>query len=255
MIAGVTSGLAALGPEASVTWICAALSDADRAVARSQDAGVRDEDGIPVRMLDIAPETFDRAYNNVANSALWFLLHQLFDTPNQPQFGRGFRGDWAAYLAYNEAFADALTREARTRQTPAAGGLRVLIQDYHLCLAPRLLRERLGDAARDAGIAHFCHTPWAPPDYYRMLPEEMGRAILDGMLAADRAGFHAERWALAFVQCCAAILGADVAAAGPAWLVTYRGHVTEVAVHPLGVDAPALRERARAGDVRAHVGA
>ncbi len=37
--------------------------------------------------------------------------------------------------------------------------------------------------------------------------------------------------------------------------MTYRGHVTEVAVHPLGVDAPALRERAQADDVRAHVGA
>jgi len=253
MIAGVTDGLAALGPQADVTWICAALSDADRAAARRQDAGACDEDGIPVRMLDIPPDTFDRAYNNVANSTLWFLHHLLFDTPNQPQFGREFRRDWAAYLAYNEAFADAVAQEALSRAP--SGGLRVLIQDYHLCLAPRMVRERLGDAAGEAGIAHFCHTPWAPPDYYRMLPEEMGRAILDGMLAADRAGFHAERWALAFVQCCTAILGADVAAAGPAWRVTYRGHVTEVAVHPLGVDAAALRERARAGDVRAHVGA
>jgi trehalose 6-phosphate synthase len=36
--------------------------------------------------------------------------------------------------------------------------------------------------------------------------------------------------------------------------VRYRGHLTEVAVHPLGVDAPALRTRAQAQDVRAHVG-
>jgi trehalose 6-phosphate synthase len=253
MIAGVTSGLAALGPEASVTWICAALSDADRTVARQQDAGVRDQAGIPVRMLDIPPDTFDRAYNNVANSALWFVHHLLFDTPNQPRFGREFRRDWESYLTYNEAFANALTQEAE-RVQPPSGGLRVLIQDYHLSLAPRLLRNRLGDDARDAGIAHFSHTPWAPPEYYRMLPGEVGRALLDGILGADHAGFHAERWATAFVQCCAAILGADVAPAGGTWRVTYRGHVTEVAVHPLGVDAPALRDRARAGDVRAHVG-
>ena len=109
MIAGVTDGLAALGPEASATWICAALSDADRAVARAQDTGRATRSGIPVRMLDIAPDIFDRAYNRVANSALWFLLHQLFDTPNQPRFGREFRRDWESYLAYNEAFADALT--------------------------------------------------------------------------------------------------------------------------------------------------
>jgi trehalose 6-phosphate synthase len=259
MIAGVSSGLAALGPEASVTWICAALSDADRMVARQQEVGAWDESGVPVRMLDIPPGTFDRAYNNVANSALWFAHHLLFDTPNQPRFGREFRRDWESYLAYNEAFANALTQEARTwdtwRDQPPSGGLRVLIQDYHLSLAPRLLRERLGDAARDAGLAHFSHTPWAPPDYYRMLPAPVCWALLDGILGADHVGFHAERWAAAFVQCCAAILGADVAPAGAGWRVTHRGHVSEVGVHPLGVDAPALRDRARAQDVRAHVDA
>jgi trehalose 6-phosphate synthase len=275
MIAGVTEGLAALGPEADVTWICTALSDADRAAAAQQDAAARADgaharDGIRVRMLDIPPDIFDRAYNHVANSALWFVHHLLFDTPNQPLFGHEFRRDWESYLVYNEAFAGALTQEAREalsqkalsrkalslgagRERRPSGAPRILIQDYHLCLAPRMLRDRLGEAARDIGIAHFSHTPWAPPDYYRMLPEQVGRALLDGILGADHAGFHAERWAAAFVQCCAAMLGADVAPAGATWRVTYRGHVTEVAAHPLGVDAPALRERARAADVRAHV--
>ena len=39
----------------------------------------------------------------------------------------------------------------------------------------------------------------------------MGRALLDGILGADYAGFHAERWATAFMDCCAVLLGADVA--------------------------------------------
>jgi len=261
MIAGVADGLAALGPEASATWICAALSDADRAVAR-QDTGRHDEDGIPVRMLDIPADVFDRAYNNVANSALWFVHHMLFDTPNQPQFKHGFRRDWEAYLAYNAAFADAVAEEA-AREQPPSDRLQVLIQDYHLCLTPRLLRERLGDITRDAGIGHFCHTPWAPPDYYRLLPAEVGRALLDGMLGADRAGFHAERWAAAFMDCCTALLGAEVEHTGlpagqdrgPVGQVTYQDRVTEVAVHPLGVDAAELRARARAGDVQAHLSA
>jgi trehalose 6-phosphate synthase len=325
MIAGVTSGLAAVGPDAEVTWICAALSDADRAVARQQDAGTLDQGhqvDTPVRMLDIPPDTFDRAYNNVANSTLWFVHHLLFDTPNQPQFGRQFRRDWESYLAYNEAFADALAEDALAGQAladegPAVGaereqapsGVCVLVQDYHLSLAPRLLRDRLGEASRDIGIAHFSHTPWAPPDYYRMLPVEVGRTLLDGILGADHVGFHAGRWAAAFLDCCEAILGADVdragqedpgpgtagpgtagpgtagpgrtdpgrtdpgrtdpgrtdpgrtgpggtdpGSSGTAGRVTYRGHVTQVAVHPLGVDAPALRARAREQDVRAHVG-
>jgi trehalose 6-phosphate synthase len=254
LVAGVAEGLAAMTPEAEVSWICAALSDADRAAARQRAAGPAEPGAVPVRMLDIPPEVFDRAYNNVANSVLWFVQHLLFDTPNQPRFGREFRRDWAAYQAYNEAFADAMADEAMTG-TP--DGVRVLVQDYHLSLAPRLLRNRLGGARADLGIAHFSHTPWAPPDYYRMLPAEVGEALLDGMLGADHVGFHARRWAAAFLDCCEVILGAQVSRAGDdgdlAGRVVHRGYVTEVAVHPLGVDAPALRARARADDVRAHV--
>ena len=257
MIAGVISGLAAVAPETRVTWICAALSDADRAVARWQDAGAVEQDGIPVRMLDIPADTFDRAYNSVANSALWFLHHLLFDTPNQPQFGQGFRRDWQSYLAYNEAFATALAEEALAEDGPGAD-IRVLVQDYHLSLAPRLLRERLDGASRDIRVGHFSHTPWAPPDYYRILPGDVGRAVLDGMLGADSVGFHAERWAAAFLDCCQTILGAQVSRTGTGGAdtvgrVIHRGRVTEVTVHPLGVDVPALRARAQAGDVRGHV--
>jgi trehalose 6-phosphate synthase len=251
LVAGVAEGLAALGPEAEVSWICAALSDADRAAAHLRAADLSEPGAVPVRMLDISPEVFERAYNNVANSVLWFVQHLLFDTPNQPRFGREFRRDWAAYRAYNEAFADALADEA------AGTSASVLIQDYHLCLAPRLLRDRLGGQAADAGIAHFSHTPWAPPDYYRMLPVEVSEALLDGMLGADHVGFHARRWAAAFLDCCEAVLGARVdrtdGGSNPVGRVIHRGKVTEVAVHPLGVDATALRARARAGDVRAHV--
>ena len=128
MIAGVISGLAAVAPETDVTWICAALSDADRAAAHQPATGIEDQDGVLVRMLDIPPEVFDRAYNNVANSTLWFLHHLLFDTPSQPRFDRSFAGDWACYLAYNEAFAEALADQALAGQDlpwvpgPAAHG-------------------------------------------------------------------------------------------------------------------------------------
>ncbi len=277
LIAGMTPGVAAVAAQAEVIWICAAFTDADRAAAHQWGAGSEDPADppatlgaqgtriaadVPVRMLDIPQDTFDRAYNNVANSTLWFVHHMLFDTPHQPLFGREFRRDWESYLAYNQAFADALADEvlaqgARREQAPPAGTC-VLIQDYHLSLAPRLLRERLGDTARDLGVAHFSHTPWAPPRYYRLLPREVGRALLDGMLGADHLGFHAEWWAAAFLDCCEAILGADVSrsdSADAVGRVVHRGHVTKVGVHPLGVDAPALRARAAADDVQAYVAA
>src|SRR5580658_8005682 len=266
LIAGLTSGLAALGTLDQVTWICAALSDADRAAARQQDgAGVKASGEPAVRMLDIPQRTFEGAYNSVANATLWFVHHMLFDTPNQPQFGLAFRQDWDAYVLYNQAFADALAVQAGHRPVPP-GGVRALIQDYHLALAPRMLRDRADGRPPGLRIAHFSHTPWAPPAYYRMLPDEAGRGVLDGMLGADHVGFLCDRWAAAFLDCCAAFLGADVdladpqdcpagagRTAGPLARVSYRDHVTEVAVHPLGVDAPALRARAKDGDVRAQI--
>jgi trehalose 6-phosphate synthase len=257
MVSGVASGLASVPPQAEVSWLCAPLSDADRALARQDRA--QDPEGVLVRMLDIPEDTFERAYNNVANSALWFVHHMLFDTPNQPRFGGQFRRDWESYLAYNATFADALAGEALadggSQDRSPAAGTRVLVQDYHLSLVPRLLRERLDGGSGDIRIAHFSHTPWAPPDYYRILPDEMALAVLDGILGADHVGFHAGRWATAFLDCCEAILGADVerGQGRDAGRVAHRGHVTQVGVHPLGVDAPALRARALAADVRAHM--
>lgn len=241
LISGLISGLAAVAADGGVLWLCAALSDADREAARRGERAAGAPGEALVRMLDIPADTFDAAYNGIANSVLWFVHHLLFDTPNQPRFGAEFRRDWNAYVAYNEAFADALAEEYVT-------GTRVIIQDYHLALAPRLLRDRHPGAR----IAHFEHTPWAPPDYYRMLPDDVAAAILDGMLGADHAGFLAERWAAAFLDCCEAVLGARVSrSAAGAGQVSYRGRVTEVAVHSLGVDAQALRARGRRADVRA----
>ena len=240
MVSGLTSGLAAAAADGGVLWLCTALSDADRAAAR-QGARAAEHGEPAVRMLDIPSEIFDAAYNGIANSVLWFVHHLLFDTPNQPRFGVEFRRDWAAYRAYNEAFAVALAEES-------VADTRVLIQDYHLALAPRMLRDRRPDAR----IAHFQHTPWAPPEYYRILPGEVAAAILDGMLGADHAGFLAERWASAFLDCCEVVLGARVMrGAGGGGRVSHRGRVTDVAVHPLGVDSAALRARAGEADVRA----
>jgi trehalose 6-phosphate synthase len=239
MVSGLTSGLAAVAADGGALWLCAALSAADREVARRPELAPAGPGEVPVRMLDIPPDVFEAAYNRVSNSVLWFVHHLLFDTPNQPRFDTAFRADWADYVAYNEAFAAALAHEC-------APETRVLIQDYHLSLAPRLLRDRY-PAAR---IAHFEHTPWAPPEYFRLLPGEVAVAILDGMLGADHAGFLAWQWADAFLNCCEAVLGAQVTRSRPgAGRVSHRGHVTEVAVHPLGVDAEELRARSRRADV------
>ena len=232
---GLVSALAGVGGD--ILWVCAALSDADRAAARRVDDGRLDAYGAgAVRMLEIPAGTFHRAYNAIANSTLWFVHHMLYDSPNTPHFDARSRRDWQSYEAYNAAFADALARDAQP-------GAKVAVQDYHLSLAPAMLRDRRPDLK----IVHFSHTPWAPPEYYRLLPDDIGRQVLEGILGADHAGFLAERWADAFIDCCAAFLGARVDSV--ARTVTHAGRVTRIGVHALGIDGPSLRARATQSDV------
>ncbi|TXS55724.1 trehalose-6-phosphate synthase [Streptomyces sp. t39] len=215
---GLVSGLSAIGSGEQSLWVCAALGDGDREAVRR---GV----GEPgVRMLDIDPAVHADAYNGIANSVLWFVHHMLYQTPLEPAFDQEFRRQWDSYRAYNRAFAEALAEAA----APEAA---VLVQDYHLALTPGMLRE----LRPDLRIGHFSHTPWAPPEYFGLLPDDIAEELLRGMLGADRLGFLTRRWADAFTACCDHLVGG-----------TGR---TGTGVHGLGADADFLRERAHRPDV------
>ncbi|MCW5250792.1 MULTISPECIES: alpha,alpha-trehalose-phosphate synthase (UDP-forming) [unclassified Streptomyces] len=221
---GLVSGLSAIGPDAGALWVCSAMGDGDREAVR-RGAG---EDG--VRMLDVPADVHADAYNGIANSVLWFVHHMLYQTPLEPVFDTGFRRQWASYETYNRAFAGALAEEA-------AEGAVVLVQDYHLALVPGMLRE----LRPDLRIGHFSHTPWAPADYFRMLPDDIAERLLRGMLGADRLGFLTRRWADAFTGCCEALVGGT--------------GDTAVGVHGLGADGEFLRERAHRPDVEERMAA
>ncbi|MFI8948115.1 trehalose-6-phosphate synthase [Streptomyces sp. NPDC053750] len=215
---GLVSGLSAIGPDAGALWVCSALGDGDREAVRR---GVG-EDG--VRMLDVPADVHADAYNGIANSVLWFVHHMLYQTPLEPVFDGEFRLQWASYEAYNRAFAEALAEEA-------AEGAVAIVQDYHLTLVPGMLRE----LRPDLRIGHFSHTPWAPVDYFRVLPDDIAEQVLRGMLGADRLGFLTRRWADAFTACCDALVGGLGG--------------TEIGVHGLGADADFLRKRSHEADV------
>ena len=219
---GLVSGLGPAVRSGVALWVCAALSEGDRAAAAAGAV----EPG--VRMVVLDPIVLDRAYNAVANSTLWFLHHLMWNTPFTPTFDATFRRDWAAYRSYNQAFAEALA------EATDHGG-RVVVQDYHLTLVPGILRS----LRPDLRIAHFSHTPFTNPELLRVLPDDIATELLTGMLGADHLGFLCQRWADAFVACAAAHLGVDAS--------------EKVGVHPLGVDAVDLRERASMPDVEARL--
>lgn len=232
---GLVSALRPVMAGGKATWVCAALGDGDRQAASAapnghlQQAG-HDTDGAAVRMLALDPLTHARAYNGIANGTLWFLTHHLYDSANSPTFDLAWRRLWDSYVEVNQAFADAIAEEVEQ-------GGSVVVQDYHLFLVPRLLRQRRPDVR----IGLFTHTPWSDPAIFTMLPDDIRRTLLEGLLGADAVGFHTRRWADAFLACAEAELGPDAA----------RGE--RVRVHPIGVDADELRERAAQPDVHARL--
>jgi trehalose 6-phosphate synthase len=218
---GLVTALAGLLAHHDVTWVASAMTDEDRAVAAEHGGSFEETtgDGAPYRLRLVAhdPAAYDRFYNVVANPTLWFLQHYLWGLRSEPELGPEFHEAWeGGYVPVNEGFAAAALEELE-REPDAA----VLFQDYHLYLAPRIVRE----ARPDVVTSHFLHIPWPEPDYWCALPGHVRRAIHEGLLANDVVGFHTERWKRAFLAC------ADRFVPGR------QEPETRVVAHPISVDS------------------
>jgi trehalose 6-phosphate synthase len=202
---GLVTALRSLVSYHDVTWIASAITEEDRAVAgRTFEETARY--GSPYRLHLIAhdAQAYDWYYNVVSNPMLWFVQHSLWELPYTPRVDGAFHRAWQhGYVTVNEAFAAAVLEELE-RQPDAA----VFFHDYHLYLAPRLVRERR--ASRP--MLHFVHIPWPQPDYWRILPRDIRSAIHDGLIANDLVGFHAERWRGNFIYSVHELLGEDATA-------------------------------------------
>ena len=214
---GLATALRGFVAHHDVTWIASAMSDEDRVVAGErggESIEERTRTGVPYRLRLLAhdPVAYDRYYNVVANGTLWFLQHYLWGLAAEPELGPDFRIAWTeGYESVNRAFADAVVDELD--REPAAA---VCFHDYHLYLAPAFVREHR-PAAR---LTHFIHIPWVQSDYWQVLPDDIRRAVHEGVCANDIVGFHTERWRRNFRQSCAA----------------FGDCRTETTVNPIGID-------------------
>ena len=224
---GLVTALAPLVSHHDVTWIASAISEEDHAVAAGGpvEETARDGSRYRLRLVPHPPEAYEAYYNVVANPALWFVQHGLWERKHDPD--RDLRPAWdMGYVAVNRGFAAAVLEELE--REPAAF---VFFHDYHLYVAPRLVRERRPDVP----IAHFIHIPWVDRAGWSVLPAEIVTAIHEGLLSCDVVGFHTNRWRDAFLASADA-LGLDAGAA----LVT---------AHPISIDPAEFEALARSEPV------
>jgi trehalose 6-phosphate synthase len=214
----LAAALSAGGEEA--VWVATARGELERRVAAA--GGLETGDGsASLRFVDVGEAIYRAAYDVVANSTLWFLLHGLFDLSRRPLFDRRFREAWQSFREFNAAFAERICEES-------AQHARVLVNDYHLPLVGRLLAEKRPDLK----TVHFTHTPFPTPAELGVLPRDVAQELLAGLAGFGACGFHTARWERAFAECAGAVLGG----APPAFNA------------PLGADRPRLEEVAGSPD-------
>ncbi len=215
---GLVTALRGLLDHHDVTWIASAITDEDRRVAEEDNGSGN------VVLVAHDPDAYDRYYNVVANPMLWFVHHQLWGRAFRPEIGRDFHDAWRCYEEVNRNFAEAVVAQLDGRP-----GAAVLFHDYHLYVAPKLVRA----ARPDAVLAQFVHIPW--PVDWTVLPEPMRREVHDGLLANDVVGFHTERWARNFQLSCEQTVGG-----------CGRTHVTH---HAISIDSAEFDELAESDEV------
>lgn len=156
------------------TWVAHGSGTADRLVVdRRGRLGLPPEaPRYTLRRVWLSRKEEEGYYYGLANRALWPLCHTVY---TRPYFSRA---EWETYRSVNEKFRDAVLEEAE------GGAVIVFIQDYHLALLPRLLK----DVRPDLKILHFWHIPWPNPEAFRIFP--WGEELIDGLLGNDLLGFH-----------------------------------------------------------------
>lgn len=221
----------------SGTWIAHGSGSADRDVVDAHDrvAAPVEEPGYQLRRLWLTAEEERGYYYGFANEGLWPLCHIAHVRPT-------FRSaDWVQYERVNRKFADAVLAEARS-DDPV-----VLVQDYHLALVPRMIRERLPNAT----IITFWHIPWPNPEAFAICPWR--DELLDGLLGSSILGFHTQFHCNNFADTVDRQLEARVDR--ETFGVSYRGARTLVKRYPISVEWPpsALRTVSSVATCRATI--
>ena len=234
---GMTTALDPVMQVLGGAWVASASGNADREVS---DAHGRlpvppNNPSYTLRRLWLSKDQEEKYYYGFSNGALWPLCHAVYIRPT-------FDAEaWKSYEEVNHLFADAILDEMGGKEAF------VFLQDFHLALVPRLLKE----SGANVTVAHFWHIPWPTSDVFQTCP--WAKQILDGLLGNDLFGFHTRYHCNNFLETVDKTLECRVDYGN--YSVTRGEHQTLVRPFPISVDfeaisqgaagAPVQRERAR----------
>ncbi len=240
---GLVTALSGLMAAVEAVWVSCAMTEEDRRVA-AQNASVRRPASQPyLNMRFIAPpaEEYDRYFNTISNPLLWFIQHYLWDLSRTPVMDVRTQQAWEeGYVPVNRRMADQVVAECQR----AARRPLVMLHDYHFYLAPGMIRSRLPEAL----LQHFIHIPWPTAEYWKILPEHMRNAIVEGLLGNNIVGFHTDTSVVNFLVTCQRLLGLEIDFAQRT--VLYQGRPVWVRAYPISINVQEFERRADSAPVQ-----
>ncbi len=214
---GVVSALDDILKVTGGTWVAWGSGSGDRDIVDDKKR-VRvppENPSYTLKRVWLTPSEADNYYHGYSNQVLWPLCHITLD---RVYFRKRF---WEDYKRVNQYFADAIFEEADEDSI-------VWVHDYHLCLVPLLLREKMPYLT----VAHFWHIPWPDWSVFRVCPH--AKEILEGLLGNDLIGFQIPLFVKNFLDCVREYLDADIDYQRAA--INYKGHTTRLKSFPISID-------------------
>jgi trehalose-6-phosphate synthase len=171
---GLTVALDPVMKACGGTWIAHGSGDADAYVVDKNNKVMVPPQApqYSLRRVWLSRDDEEGYYYRFSNESLWPLCHIAYTAPLFAEWS------WNTYKKVNQFFADNVLDEVGDRKAF------VFVQDYHLALVPRMIKERNPNII----VAQFWHIPWPNREAFRICPWQ--EEILDGLLGNDLLGFH-----------------------------------------------------------------
>ncbi|KAJ2786097.1 Trehalose-6-P synthase/phosphatase complex subunit [Coemansia javaensis] len=172
----------------------------------------------------VSDKEFEGHYGRFSKQLIWPAFHYIM--PEMPQWHGWEKSAYEATLATCKRFADRIAEVYRE-------GDIIWVNDYHLMLLPRLLRERLPAAK----IGFFLHIPFPSSEIFRCL--HVRKELLEGMLGADVVGLQTFAYKRHFIQTAKRVLGVEGSPSG----LTIGGRHVAVGQYAMGLDAASVESK------------
>ena len=220
-------------------WVSSAIGEYDHEMNNKHDCKVPiplDKPEYYLQFIKTDEDIYNGFNGKFANPLLWFIHHSMWNPPYSPCADDEMHHAWQSYQYVNSKFAEAIGKDLKkSKKTPI-----VMLQDYHIYLTPKLIREQHPDVL----MSQFVHIPFPPPEIFQQLPNHMQIEILDSMLTNDVLGFHIPRYVNNFLQTVRLILP-NALVDDIVKDILYNGHVCHVRTYPISVDVETLQTHAQ----------